>query len=38
MYLSSLTLQTPRLRLRPFNDADADALFALLSNAHVLRY
>jgi RimJ/RimL family protein N-acetyltransferase len=29
---------TERLRLRPFASADADALFALHSNAYVLRY
>jgi ribosomal-protein-alanine N-acetyltransferase len=38
MSLSTPTLQTARLRARPFTDADADALFALHSNAHVLRY
>jgi len=38
MSLSTPTLRTERLRLRPFRDADADALFALQSNAHVLRY
>jgi RimJ/RimL family protein N-acetyltransferase len=38
MSLSSPTLHTVRLQLRPFNDADASALFALHSNAHVLRY
>jgi ribosomal-protein-alanine N-acetyltransferase len=32
------TLQTERLRLRPFGERDADAIFALQSNAHVLRY
>ena len=32
------TLRTARLRLRPFDDADADGLFALHSNARVLRY
>lgn len=32
------TLQTPRLRLRPFTDADTDALFALFSNPRVVRY
>jgi ribosomal-protein-alanine N-acetyltransferase len=32
------TLQTDRLRLRPFTDADVDALFALHRSAHVLRY
>jgi len=36
--LPTPTLHTARLRLRPFTDADADALFALQSNAHVLRY
>src|SRR5688572_10612304 len=38
MPLPAPTLHTARLRLRPFDDADADALFALHSNAHVLRY
>jgi ribosomal-protein-alanine N-acetyltransferase len=38
MPLPTPTLHTARLRLRPFSDADADALFALHSNAHVLRY
>ena len=38
MPLPTPTLQTPRLRLRPFTSADADALFALHSNAFVLRY
>jgi len=32
------TLQTARLRLRPFVEADAADLFALQSNAYVLRY
>jgi len=32
------TLLTERLQLRPFDDADADALFAMHSNAFVLRY
>jgi [ribosomal protein S5]-alanine N-acetyltransferase len=36
--LPTPTLPTARLRLRPFADADADALFALHSDAHVLRY
>lgn len=31
-------LRTPRLTLRAFTDADADPLYALHSNAHVLRY
>jgi RimJ/RimL family protein N-acetyltransferase len=38
MSLPTPTLPTDRLRLRPFDDADADALFALHSNEHVLRY
>ena len=36
--MTTPTLQTARLRLRPFADTDADALFALHSNAYVLRY
>ncbi len=32
------TLETDRLRLRPFEDSDANALFALHSNARVMRY
>lgn len=38
MPLSVPTLTTERLTLRPFDDADADALFALQSNGFVLRY
>jgi ribosomal-protein-alanine N-acetyltransferase len=38
MPLPTPTLHTARLRLRPFTDGDADALFALQSNAYVLRY
>jgi len=38
MALPTPTLHTRRLRLRPFTNADADALFGLHSNAHVLRY
>jgi ribosomal-protein-alanine N-acetyltransferase len=38
MSLPTPTLHTARLRLRPFTDADADALYALHSSAHVLRY
>jgi ribosomal-protein-alanine N-acetyltransferase len=38
MPLPTPTLHTERLRLRPFTASDADALFALHSNAHVLRY
>ena len=36
--LPTPTLHTARLRLRPFTDADADAIFALHSNRRVLRY
>jgi len=36
--LPTPTLRTARLRLRPFDDADANDLFALHSSAHVLRY
>jgi ribosomal-protein-alanine N-acetyltransferase len=38
MPLSTPTLHTVRLLLRPFKDSDANALFALHSNAYVLRY
>ncbi|MGA0609735.1 GNAT family N-acetyltransferase [Caldimonas sp. KR1-144] len=38
MPLPPPTLHTARLLLRPFADADANALFALHSNRHVLRY
>lgn len=38
MTLATPSLHTARLRLRPFTDADADALFALHSNTHVMRY
>ena len=38
MSLPTPTLRTDRLCLRPFADADAGALFALQSSAHVLRY
>ena len=38
MPLPTPTLMTDRLRLRPVGDGDADALFALHSDAHVLRY
>ena len=38
MSLPTPTLPTARLRLRAFTSADADALFALHSSAHVLRY
>lgn len=38
MSLSTPTLETRRLTLRPFTEADTDGIFALQSNAHVLRY
>ena len=38
MPLPTPTLHTARLRLRPVTSADADALFAMHSSAHVLRY
>ncbi|WP_344147539.1 GNAT family N-acetyltransferase [Kribbella yunnanensis] len=38
MSLPTPTLHTDRLRLRPFDDSDAKDLFALHSNADVLRY
>jgi RimJ/RimL family protein N-acetyltransferase len=38
MSLPTPTLHTGRLTLRPFADGDADRLYALHSNAHVLRY
>ena len=38
MPLPTPTLPTARLLLRPFSESDADALFALQSDAHVLRY
>ena len=38
MALPTPSLRTARLQLRPFADADADALFALHSDAVVLRY
>ena len=38
MTLPTPVLHTARLRLRPFTDADAGRLFALHSDAHVLRY
>lgn len=36
--LPTPSLQTARLRLRAFEDADTNDIFALQSNAHVLRY
>jgi [ribosomal protein S5]-alanine N-acetyltransferase len=38
MSLPTPTLRTARLQLRPFTNADADALFAPHSSAYVLRY
>jgi [ribosomal protein S5]-alanine N-acetyltransferase len=38
MFLSAPTLHTTRLELRPFNNSDASALFAMHSSAFVLRY
>ncbi|WP_181468014.1 GNAT family N-acetyltransferase [Streptomyces sp. Amel2xB2] len=38
MTLATPVLHTARLRLRPFTDADAAPLFALHSDAYVLRY
>jgi [ribosomal protein S5]-alanine N-acetyltransferase len=38
MSLPTPTLHTARLRLRPFDDADANGLFALHSSACVLRF
>jgi RimJ/RimL family protein N-acetyltransferase len=38
MSLPTPTLNTARLRLRPFRRSDADAIFALHSNPIVLRY
>jgi RimJ/RimL family protein N-acetyltransferase len=38
MSLPTPTLHTARLRLRPFDDTDANDLFVLHSSAYVLRY
>ena len=38
MPLPTPTLQTSRLLLRPFADSDLEAIYALQSNARVLRY
>ena len=38
MSLPAPTLQTDRLVLRPFTNGDADNLFALRSDSHVMRY
>ena len=36
--LTTPTLHTARLRLRPFTEGDTDAIYALMSNVNVLRY
>ena len=38
MLLSTPTLHTARLLLRPFTEADTDAIYSLMSNPRVLRY
>ncbi|MEV7419857.1 GNAT family protein [Streptomyces sp. NPDC089919] len=38
MTLTTPQLSTPRLRLRPFSEADAGRLYALHSNTRVMRY
>ena len=38
MSLTTPTLHTARLRLRPFTEGDTDAIYALMRNASVLRY
>jgi ribosomal-protein-alanine N-acetyltransferase len=38
MTLATPVLHTPRLRLRPVTDDDADLLFALHGNTRVMRY
>lgn len=38
MTLPTPSLETKRLQLRPFTEADSDDIFALQSNAYVLRY
>jgi ribosomal-protein-alanine N-acetyltransferase len=38
MPLPTPTLQSARLRLRPFADTDSESIYALQSNARVLRY
>lgn len=38
MVLPTPRLHTDRLRLRPFEDSDSEALYALHTNARVLRY
>lgn len=34
----AIPIRTPRLNLRPYRDADADALFAIFSDPKVMRY
>ena len=36
--ITSITLTTPRLLLRPLADADAPAVFAIFSHPEVMRY
>ena len=38
MSLKTPTLHTARLLLRPFTEGDTDAIYALMSNAYVVRY
>jgi [ribosomal protein S5]-alanine N-acetyltransferase len=38
MSLLTPTLHTTRLLLQPFTEADADAIYTLMTSAHVLRY
>jgi len=38
MPLTTPTLHTARLLLRPFTEEDKDAIYALMTNATVLRY
>lgn len=38
MPLPTPTLRTPRLLLRPFDEGDTDAIFAICSHARVMRY
>ena len=38
MFLSGTAMETARLRLRPFEEGDAHAMWQMTSNANVLRY
>jgi [ribosomal protein S5]-alanine N-acetyltransferase len=38
MPIQTPTIHTPRLLLRPFTTGDTEAIYALMSNTHVLRY